>query len=44
MCKNVSSAYFVLLSESELKSGDKSAILFAIFAITSHIIVVNGTN
>ena len=29
---------------SELKSGDKSAILFTIFAITPHIIAVDGTN
>ena len=30
--------------QSELKSGDKSAILFANFAITPHIIAVDGTN
>ena len=30
--------------QSELKSGDKSAILFAIFAITPHIIAIDGTN
>ena len=32
------------LYQSELKSGDKSAILFAIFAITPQIIAVDGTN
>ena len=31
-------------NQSELKSDDKSVILFAIFAITLHIIAVDGTN
>ena len=34
----------IYLQKSELKSGDKSAILFAIFAITPHIIAVDGIN
>ena len=32
------------ICQSELKSGEQSVILFLIFAITSHIIAVNGTN